>query len=230
MPLIDHNNSSESHHSCFSANFTSPSNSDTIPESHCPIYDNFDNFVLQDLSSTSALSQSVAPISPRKSNRTHKPPGYLSDYHCNTVSTGLHNSHWCNLVTHKSFTASTCPLTEPSSYKEASSNPLCVSAMQSELKALHDNNTWDLVPLPHGKKAIGSKWVYKIKHKSDWSLERCKARLVAKGYNQRFGIDYEETFSPIFKIGTVRILLSLVESRHGISINLMLSTLSYMVL
>lgn len=62
--------------------------------------------------------------------------------------------------------------------------------MKKELLALETNKTWDLVDLPIGKKAIGCKWVYKIKLHADGSLERCKARLVAKGFNQKFGVDY----------------------------------------
>lgn len=85
--------------------------------------------------------------------------------------------------------------------------------MQKELQALESNHTWNLVPLPPGKKAIGCKWVYKVKLKSDDSLERCKARLVAKCYNQKFGIDYEETFSPVVKMVTVRCLVALAASR-----------------
>lgn len=86
--------------------------------------------------------------------------------------------------------------------------------MESEISALNANHTWDLVPLPSGKKAIGSKWVYKVKLKSDGSLERCKARLVAKGYNQKFGIDYEETFSPVVKMSTVRTIIALASSKN----------------
>lgn len=135
-------------------------------------------------------------------------------YHCNTVTTVSKNSHRCNLVIHDSSIGSKCQITEPKSYKEATSHPLWIAAMQSEIKALHDNQTWDLVVLPPGKKSIGSIWVYKVKPKSDGSLERCKARLVAKGYNQRSSIDYEETFSPVINIGTVKILLSLAASRY----------------
>lgn len=77
---------------------------------------------------------------------------------------------------------------------------------------MHSNHTWDLVDLPPGKKPIGSKWVYKVKLKSNGSLERCKARLVAKWFNQKYGVDYEEIFSPVVKMSTVRTILSLAAS------------------
>lgn len=71
--------------------------------------------------------------------------------------------------------------------------------MEAELVALAKNDTWDVVPLPHGKKPIDCKWVYKVKLKSDGTLERYKAWLVAKGYTQEYGIYYiyQETFSPV---------------------------------
>jgi histone deacetylase 1/2 len=70
-----------------------------------------------------------------------------------------------------------------------------------------------LVPIPKGKNIIGCKWVYKVKRKADGTIDRYKARLVAKGYKQRYGIDYEDTFNPVVKVATIRLILSLAVSK-----------------
>ncbi|KAJ0922526.1 putative RNA-directed DNA polymerase [Helianthus annuus] len=103
---------------------------------------------------------------------------------------------------------------EPRSYKEAVSDPNWVRAMNEEMEALHKNNTWQLVDLPLGRKPIGCKWVFKIKYKSTGEIERYKARLVAKGYSQKEGIDFEETFSPVVKMVTVRCIISLAVEKN----------------
>ena len=75
--------------------------------------------------------------------------------------------------------------------------------MQEEMRALKKNDTWDFVDLPNGKRAVGCKWVFTIKHKADGSVERYKARLVAKGFIQTYGIDYKETFALVAKMNSI---------------------------
>lgn len=87
--------------------------------------------------------------------------------------------------------------------EEALLDPQWSQAIKEELKALQKNETWRLVSLPEGKKAVGCKWVISIKYNADGSIDRYKARLVAKGYTQTYGIDYQETFSPVAKLNTV---------------------------
>ena len=76
--------------------------------------------------------------------------------------------------------------------------------MEKEFSSLHKNEVWDLAQLPEGRKALGSKWVFKTKHDTEGNKERHKARLVAQGYNQRYGIDYDETFFPVVRFESVQ--------------------------
>jgi len=95
--------------------------------------------------------------------------------------------------------------------------------MQRELDALESNETWSLMDSPPGKRPIGCKWVFKVNHKPDDTIDRYKARLVAKGYTQTEGIEYFETFSPVVKITTIRFILSLASAKgwiiHQLDVN-----------
>ncbi|KAH9793691.1 retrovirus-related pol polyprotein from transposon RE1 [Citrus sinensis] len=98
---------------------------------------------------------------------------------------------------------------EPESVKEAMENPKWFAAMKDEYNALMDNKTWSLVPRSAGQKIVGNKWVFRVKQNLDGSLAKYKARLVAKGFQQIEGVNYFETFSPVVKSATVRVVISL---------------------
>ena len=85
--------------------------------------------------------------------------------------------------------------------------------MTNEYDALLKNNTWSLVELPSDKKVISCRQVFKVKENSDCSISRYKARLVAKGFNQRPGFDFDETFSPVVKPITIRLVITIALSR-----------------
>lgn len=101
---------------------------------------------------------------------------------------------------------------EPSSYQEvlkSSEKDKWIEAMNKELTSLEENQTWELTDLPKNRKALPCKWIFKIKRNPDGTVDKYKARLVAVGYNQRKGIDYNQTFSPVAKMSTIRTLLTI---------------------
>ena len=87
--------------------------------------------------------------------------------------------------------------------------------MQEEINSIHKNDTWETVDLPPGKVPVTTKWVYKLKQKDDDSFNKLKARLGVRGLQQQQGIDFDETFAPVVKWGTIRTLFALAAQQSG---------------
>ncbi|KAL0457111.1 UNVERIFIED_CONTAM: Retrovirus-related Pol polyprotein from transposon RE1 [Sesamum latifolium] len=165
------------------------------------------------ISPASLISEPI-PTGPRRSTRTSVKPSWQTDFYCHTNSTtpsytfpGLSSAYTC-------FVASLSALQEPRSYREAAASKEWREAMNAEILALGRNQTWEITQVPPGKRAIGCKWVFRSKLKTDGTVDRYKARLVAKGYTQVEGVDYVESFSPVAKPVTVRLLLAIAAARN----------------
>ncbi|KAG7568082.1 Reverse transcriptase RNA-dependent DNA polymerase [Arabidopsis thaliana x Arabidopsis arenosa] len=122
-------------------------------------------------------------------------------------------------VTTDSFDIGTEPLAvtmvdEPGTYMQAVQILEWRKAMRKEIDALEFNETWTLERLPHGVKALGSKWVYRLKFNLDGTFEQYKARLVALGNHQKEGVDFSKTFAPVAKLQTVRTILGVASVKH----------------
>ncbi|KAK1613636.1 hypothetical protein QYE76_019153 [Lolium multiflorum] len=100
----------------------------------------------------------------------------------------------------------------PTTFRQAMQDPQWRASMSAEYQALIDNNTWSLVPRPLRANVVTGKWIFLQKFHSDGTLARNKARWVVRGYSQRPGIDYEETFSPVVKPATIRLVLHIAVS------------------
>jgi histone deacetylase 1/2 len=106
-----------------------------------------------------------------------------------------------------------CISEEPATLQIALADKNWKNAMDDEYHALVDNKTWHLVPHKQGINLIDCKWVYRVKRNADGTIDRYKARLVAKGFKQHYGINYENTFSPVVKAATIRLVLATAVSR-----------------
>jgi hypothetical protein len=116
----------------------------------------------------------------------------------------------------KDFVMNANHIVEPQSYGEATTGENATEwklAIQRELESLKENDTWNVVSKKPDDNIVKNKWVFKVKYNPDGSIERFKARLVAKGYSQVKGIDYSETFAPVIKIVSVRMLLTIAISK-----------------
>ncbi|KAM0061566.1 putative RNA-directed DNA polymerase [Helianthus debilis subsp. tardiflorus] len=155
---------------------------------------------------------SELPMLPRRSTRSSVFPKKLDDFVVDSkVKYGIEKViNFSKLsIENKSFASVLSKSVEPSTYKEALHDPNWINAMNDEIHALHRNNSWDIVDKPPNRSIVSCKWIYKIKYKANGEIERYKARLVAKGFSRKEGIDYEETFSPVVKLVTVRCVVSL---------------------
>ena len=116
------------------------------------------------------------------------------------------------MAAERAYGAAVRPEDSPSGWKEAMARPdreKWMEAAQIEINALLANGTWELVELPAGRRAIGSRWVFLVKRQSDGTIDRYKARLVARGDNQRPGIDYDQVFAPTARLGALRSVLAM---------------------
>ncbi|WVY98728.1 hypothetical protein V8G54_030879 [Vigna mungo] len=138
-----------------------------------------------------------------RGHQVKQPSVKLRDYVTNTMIK-LSPSDRSSATSHHS---------EPTHFSEAIQDSRWQAAMANELQALQNNGTWTLTTIPPGKKALGCKWIYKIKYHSDGTVERFKARLVILGNYQVEGIDYTETFAPVAKMVIVRTMLAIAAAK-----------------
>ncbi|RVW94165.1 Retrovirus-related Pol polyprotein from transposon RE1 [Vitis vinifera] len=151
------------------------------------------------------------PPLPPTQNDPNQPPDLSPSPHV-IVTRSKHNIHKpiqkLNLIAQLQQ-----PTLEPTTVTQALKDPKWRQAMSAEFDALLRNGTWDLVPSHPTQNLVGCKWIFRTKYLPNGSIDRYKARLVAKGFHQRPGIDYSETFSPVIKPTTVRLVLSLAVSQ-----------------
>lgn len=105
-----------------------------------------------------------------------------------------------------------CEIVSPENFEEALNGPHAKEwrkSMQCEYDSLIKNNTWEVTDLPNGQVPIGCKWVYDVKKDKDGGIRKLKSRLVAKGCSQRYGINYDETFSPVVRYSNIRLIAAL---------------------
>ena len=117
------------------------------------------------------------------------------------------------MVDYAHFNAATTQLADPVHYKDSLRHPLAAgwdTARLTEFAAMVKLKVWRLVTLPPGRRAIGCRWVHRTKYDSDGAVSRLKARIVVKGYSQIEGKDFNDTFAPVLKYTTLRVLLSII--------------------
>ena len=150
-----------------------------------------------------ADEQHELPKDPRRSGRERNPPKFYHD-------------EYAGICTAKYATLHVAEIDEPETLKDALESEYAAqwkAAADAEYQSLLENDTWELLELPAERRPISCKWVFKVKHDETWKVERFKGRLVAKGFLQKYGIDYDETFSPVVRFSSIRALLAVGISR-----------------
>lgn len=180
-----------------SQNNSAPSTGSIIPSSEPPTRPVRTKLLPAKFADYTGLPSTIQKQSSSLVNSAVKYPIQLVD--------SIHQFH----PSYQKFVANSTAIHEPLFYSQAVKDSNWCKAMQVELNALEINKTWEITTLPPNKKAVGCKWIYKVKYKSDGTLDRYKARLVAKGFTQTAGIDYFQTFAPVAKMATVRLILSI---------------------
>ncbi|GJR05694.1 ribonuclease H-like domain-containing protein [Tanacetum coccineum] len=183
----------------------------THPEGSVPNETDFINDLYEN-SKLNSDTEELPANTLRRSSRQTKLPSSLNDFIVEgKVQYGvervvnyanLNHDNYC-------FVSALNKSVKPTCYEEAILDSNWIDAMNSEIEALNENHTWIITDLPLGRKAIGNKWIYKIKYKSSGDIDRYKARLVVKGCSKKEGVDFNETFSPIVKMSTVRCFIAL---------------------
>ncbi|KAG7565217.1 Retrotransposon gag domain [Arabidopsis suecica] len=187
---------------------------------------------LSDNNGLTVASDNTIDVNAHRPKRNTRVPSYLNDYHCNLVH-DLPNisgttAHPISSVLdyskfnsdYQQFILNISSESEPKNFLEAVKSEKWHGPMNEELQTCVNTGTFSVVSLPEGKKPIGCRWVYRIKHNADGTIDRYRARLVAKGYTQQEGVDYIDTFSPVAKLVTVKLLLDLA-AKHGWSLTQM---------
>ena len=144
----------------------------------------------------------------QRSERERRPPDYYGDW----------------------VTVTNTEPDEPKTARKALASPdkaKWMAAMEKEIESLRINDVWDLVELPKDRKAVGSKWVFKLKMNAEGSVEWYKAWLVAQGFSQKFGVDYDEMFCPVVRFESVRTVIALAV-QNGLKLHQMDVTAAFL--
>lgn len=165
-----------------------------------------------------------------RSKRQTKAPAYLDKYHCylldHSSNPSLHPTHTTSYPIssflcydkfdsdHKQFILSITTHKLPKTFSEVVLSKEFKLAMQYEMGSLEETGTWTVCELSPGKHPVGCKWINTIKYNHDGTIERHKSRLVSMGYTQLECLDYLDTFSPVAKIGTLRLLIRLAAAKN----------------